>query len=72
MKKRVLMIMLAAVMAFGLVAESFCDKPDTAELLQIHHIDFDKRNNFYTNLEYLSPEEHAKKHAIHNTEMLGE
>lgn len=33
---------------------------------QLHHKDFDKRNNTADNLEYLSPADHAKKHSERN------
>ena len=33
---------------------------------QLHHKDFDKKNNAAANLEYLSAAEHAKKHSERN------
>lgn len=45
-----------------LVAAAFLGKPDSIEM-QIHHIDFDKTNNAAANLQYLTPQKHAKIHA---------
>lgn len=51
-----------------LVAEAFCSLPagQDKSTLQIHHKDFHKDNNYYLNLEYLTPAEHIKKHLDHN------
>lgn len=45
-----------------LVANAFLGKPQTIEQI-CHHINGNKLENFVENLEYLSPIEHAKKHA---------
>lgn len=37
-----------------LVAECFCEKPKTSEKLEVNHIDLDKLNNHYTNLEWVT------------------
>lgn len=46
----------------SLVAETWLGKPQSLEQ-EIHHIDFNKRNNHYTNLKYVYKYEHLKKHA---------
>lgn len=54
-----------------LVAEAFCEKPEGASL-QIHHIDFDKKNNSAKNLEYLSMADHLAKHLEREKQLLQE
>lgn len=44
-----------------LVAETFLDPPESLDY-QIHHKDFDSLNNRSENLEYLTPQQHRKKH----------
>ena len=43
-----------------LVAELFIDNPNNYE--DVHHIDFDKKNNHISNLKWLSHDEHAIYH----------
>ena len=59
------------VLIHSLVAEAFCEKPEGQDL-QIHHKNFQKRDNRAINLEYLTAEEHAKKHAEHEKDLIGE
>ena len=58
------------ILIHSLVAEAFCDKPEGQDL-QIHHKNFKKCDNRAVNLEYLTPEQHAQKHAEHEKEKLG-
>lgn len=54
-----------------LVAEHFITNPKPEEYDQINHIDGDKSNNVYTNLEWVNTKlnmEHASKHGLINTE----
>lgn len=44
-----------------LVADYFLEKPE-AEKLECHHKDTQRLNNDVNNLEWLTPEEHRKKH----------
>lgn len=44
-----------------LVAAAFLVQPKSIDE-QLHHIDFNKKNNAATNLEWLKPLEHAKRH----------
>lgn len=46
-----------------LVGEHFCDMPTSGERMGWNHIDGDKRNNLYSNLEYISLRENVK-HAV--------
>ena len=41
-----------------LVAEYFIPNPNPEEKTIVHHLDGDKLNNFYLNLEWVSPKEH--------------
>lgn len=50
-----------------LVCEAFLEPPK-AYGYHIHHKDFNKLNNRATNLEYLSPQEHKKKHSSNKAE----
>lgn len=52
-----------------LVAAAFLPMPERLDY-QLHHKDFDKHNHATNNLEWLSPAEHAKKHAEHHKEVL--
>ena len=45
-----------------LVAAAWLGKPQSLEQ-EIHHKDFNPRNNTYTNLQYMYKNEHVKKHA---------
>lgn len=45
----------------SLVAEAFLEPPKSLNY-QIHHKDFNSLNNKAANLEYLTPQEHRKKH----------
>lgn len=58
---------LQAKLVHQLVAAAFCPLPEgyIRDQLQIHHRDFDKENNASSNLEYLTPDEHMKKHIEH-------
>ena len=49
-----------------LVAEAFCEKPEVEDpiMLQVHHKNFDRYDNRAENLEWLTPEEHQKKHLL--------
>lgn len=47
-----------------LVAEAFCEKKEGADY--INHIDCDKTNNYYKNLEYCTPKENAEHAVAHN------
>jgi hypothetical protein len=42
------------------VAEYFVPNPDPENLTIVHHIDGNKTNNIYTNLQWVSPSEHNK------------
>ena len=44
-----------------LVAVSFLPIPQKMDV-EIHHLDYQKENNFYKNLEWLTKAEHRKKH----------
>lgn len=53
-----------------LVAIKFCNPPTDFENLQVNHIDGDKNNNFYENLEWVTPKEnveHAFKTGLHSS-----
>lgn len=50
-----------------LVALSFCEVPSNYEELQVNHIDGNKDNNVYTNLEWCT----AKENQRHRIEVLG-
>lgn len=47
-----------------LVAEAFCEKPEVEDpsVLQVHHKTFNRYDNRAVALEWLTPEEHQKKH----------
>lgn len=45
----------------ALVADKFLQKKDNKKY-QIHHIDTNKQNNHYSNLKYVTPQEHRKIH----------
>ena len=45
-----------------LVAEYFIENDAPKEKVIVHHRDGNKRNNYYKNLMYCSPEEHIKLH----------
>lgn len=45
----------------SLVAAAWLGQPQSLEQ-EIHHKDFNQRNNNYTNLEYVNKNEHVKKH----------
>ena len=47
-----------------LVAEAFCEKKEGADY--INHIDCDKTNNYYKNLEYCTAKENADHAVAHN------
>ena len=51
-----------------LVAMYFLENPDKKTI--VHHKDFDRKNNYYKNLQYVSIEEHAKIHASKRNEAL--
>ena len=51
-----------------LVAQAFCDKPITAERVQVHHIDGNKRNNKAENLVFLTAKQHCALHSKVNTD----
>lgn len=48
-----------------LVAEHFVDNPDREHLTQVDHIDCNKTNNYYKNLEWVTPLENTRR-AIKN------
>lgn len=50
-------------MLHRLVAICFLDMPYDSKL-QVHHIDFDKKNNSYKNLLVMSIEEHSSYHSV--------
>lgn len=47
----------------SIVAISFVDNPDPVHKTQVNHIDCDKKNNHYKNLEWVTPKENTH-HAI--------
>ena len=47
----------------SLVAMTWLGKPNNLEQ-EIHHKDFNRQNNNYKNLQYVSTSEHAKIHAV--------
>ena len=52
-----------------LVAECFLVNPAPTEKTQIHHLDYNPLNNYYLNLQYVSPKEHRAIHKKHNKEL---
>lgn len=52
-----------------LVAEYFLDFPQKP-FMEIHHKDFDKRNNRADNLQWVTKEEHTKIHMQHDKEIM--
>lgn len=48
-----------------LVAETFIENTDPISKTQVNHIDFDRKNDVFTNLEWVSPIENVK-HSIDN------
>ena len=46
--------------AHRLVGEYFLDKPNNWEELEINHKDFNKENNHYSNLEWISKSDNMK------------
>lgn len=56
-----------------IVAENFLDLPENYKELQVNHIDGDKENNFYKNLEWCTGKEnmeHASKNNLINKESI--
>ncbi len=51
------------IMIHRLVAFNFCENKYNNQKVEIHHIDFNRQNNYYKNLIILSTAEH---HKIHN------
>ena len=46
-----------------LVADYFIYNTNPKAKIEVHHIDLNKRNNHFSNLVHLTPEEHRKIHA---------
>lgn len=55
-----------SVLVHRLVAAAFLSLPERIDL-QLHHKDFDKKNNAADNLEWLTATEHGKKHSERRT-----
>ena len=49
-----------------LVAEYFIENSNPEERTIVHHKDMNKKNNYYKNLVFCSPEEHSKFHSKGN------
>ena len=53
-----------------LVAESFVFNPyEGMKDIQIHHKDYNRQNNAFYNLQFMTEEEHKMIHAIHRKEL---
>ena len=48
-----------------LVAEAFVENPDNENKSQVNHIDFDRKNDIFSNLEWVTPTENTN-HSIKN------
>ena len=54
-----------------LVAETFCQKPQTDELLEVAHNDGNRQNNIALNLRWATRKENIKDKLAHGTQLYG-
>lgn len=54
--------------AHSLVAAAFCEKPDTTEPLEVHHINGNPEDNRSSNLQWLTRKQHYEAHAASHNE----